>query len=576
MDRLLKIGLGWLACLGLCTGCTDGTTETPSVGADRSDQAAAAQTAVVDAAQAELDPGGVQSLAPGCRVDGDALVAGLKRRDFESVTATLQPLQAQVRAGACSDRWLARALGAFGNSDPALLPLLDAWVAGEPRSAFARTARGMHHVSRAANERGIAVARRTPRSQLAAMELALASASEDLRAALRHDPELTPAHAGLIDIARMSAGPLQERPILDRGLGVAPHSFAIREALLIRLQPRWGGSLEAIDWLLSDTRQHEGRDPELRRLRGFRTATEAHTLCLAKRRDEAIRRFDEALAEGDHAWARSRRMDCLYHAGRFDEAEQDARLLLAAQSYPGSVWHRLARIEERRGNREAALAAYERSLLHNGGNPDTLLAHARFARRIGRLDLAQSSIAVALEAAPSRSEVHAFHAELLMHEKRKDDALRAAERAVALDPAVARNWAVQARAQLRSRQNEAARASLDRAIELAPASAQLRYERGWTLARRFGDRHAALADLREATRLQPRSSLYWYELATAAWHARDCDVVTASRRFVALCDAGRCGKPNPASLDWARRRASDPAFAAMCPKEFAAADARVY
>jgi tetratricopeptide (TPR) repeat protein len=507
-----------------------------------------------------------QSLIPeGCLADRQTLVDALRARRFAAVAEPLAAIQAKVAEGNCSDRWLGVSFGVFENTEPAIATALDDWIKTEPRSALARAARGKYRFQRAWHNRGTRASRETPPEQFRAMEQLFEDAARDLRDAIDLDSRLTPAYETLIELASASRGPLQEQAIYRRAMEVAPHSYLVRRIVLKCLEPKWGGSLDAIDRYLSDTRRYEGRDPELRLLRSYRFVTEADMLRRAGRLEEALARADAALANGDFVNAHVERAWTLAALGRVDEAAAQWRRVLDHPGAEGYASYQLGRLAQRRRAEAEAITHFGRALEYDGGDPDALRLRARSLWRQGQLDAAIADAAKAADVAPGRADVAGLQAELFYAAKRNDEAVAAATRATSLDPGTAGYWRRLGLARLRLKQATAAIAAFDQAIAREPEDARLYYERAWTFERRLRDPSRALPDYRRAAELRPQTPEYWYSLARAAHAAHDCDVVMAARRFTELCDAGRCARQDPRKLAWARRQATLPANAVRCP-----------
>lgn len=550
------------------SGCTPKSTDKPEPARADAVQQQPTGTGAPAAELASTAPDSVPGA--GCRIPTASLIAQLRAQEFAKIEAALADLHAKVGKQTCSDRWLLAALTAFSNTEPALGASIERWVEQEPRSAYARAARGEHRYSVAMHQRGGRFSSRTPKSQLDAMNRAFEGASEDLRDAIALDETLLPAHARLMSIAAAGGGPLQERAVFERAIAIAPHSFALRWTTLQRLQPKWGGSLEAIDAFLADTRAFEPRDPELRALRGFRQFAEADVLLSADRDAEAVERFNAALAISDLPWSRLRRARALLNLGRHEEAERAFRTLVAREEYLADAWYHLGRIAEKLGRREQALEFFGRSLAYDGGDPDVLRSTAWLAWVLGQHDAALAHLATATRVTPDRADVHALLGELLYLGKRNAEAAAALERATTLDPSNSQAWRYRGLTLLRLKDRQNAITAFGWAISKSPKDAQLRYERGFAYQRLFRDDDKALGDFREAARLSPQSTTYQYSLASTAYRAHDCDVVPAARAYVALCDAGRCRSDSPEKAAWARRVAANPSYATRCPTEYAA------
>jgi tetratricopeptide (TPR) repeat protein len=154
----------------------------------------------------------------------------------------------------------------FDNSSFDIRPTLDAWKRDSPHSAFAWAASGMAYVAMASHARGGAYMQETPPEQIEAMDRLLAQADGDLRHAIALDPAVTPAHRALIDAGRMGFGEAYTSAAIRAGLAAAPDNYSIYMAAMWAREPKWGGSLEAMDELAAQARTQAAANPLLKLL----------------------------------------------------------------------------------------------------------------------------------------------------------------------------------------------------------------------------------------------------------------------------------------------------------------------
>ena len=111
----------------------------------------------------------------------------------------------------------------------------------------------------------------------------------------------------------------------------------------------------------------------------------------------------------------------------------------------------------------------------------------------------------------------------------------AADRAIALSPRMAEGWA--ARGSLRTTVDEdwtGARADLERALALSPGSVDVRIAYGWLLAA-LGDPKEAITVMQKATALDPLSAASWMEISSFYLGTGDLDeAIAAAQRALEL------------------------------------------
>src|SRR5262245_64293942 len=196
------------------------------------------------AGSAGVDPDGY----PRRTTDKRAVLRLLRARQFDALESWLVDLQTQFEADHRKEHWPIDALDAFGNVDPALEPLLDAWVAAKPQSYMALAARGIHQESVGWYKRGARWACETPPENFERMRESHVTAFPDLDEALRRHPALVAGHRALIRIATANSAPFElKRRLLDQALAICPDCFNVRLVFIFGIRPRWGGSYEKME-----------------------------------------------------------------------------------------------------------------------------------------------------------------------------------------------------------------------------------------------------------------------------------------------------------------------------------------
>ncbi len=254
------------------------------------------------AAPAMVGPPGVDADGyPRQTADKRAALRLLRARKFDALDAWLVDLQAQFEDDYRKEYWPLDALDAFSNVDPALEPLLDAWVAAKPSSYMALAARGIHQQSVGWFRRGGKWACDTPPENFEAMRQAHLTAFPDLDDALVRHPKLIAVHRALIKVATANGAPLPlKRQLLEQAILQCPDCFQVRVTLMMGLQPRWGGSHEE---MLAFARESidASRNGRLRLLAGYAYADACNILRRQGKPAESLAACNRALATGESA-----------------------------------------------------------------------------------------------------------------------------------------------------------------------------------------------------------------------------------------------------------------------------------
>ncbi|GGY18853.1 hypothetical protein GCM10008098_08710 [Rhodanobacter panaciterrae] len=174
------------------------------------------------------------------------------------LAAALHAQQADPAARGLLDRIYQEA---FQNGSFDIRPTLDAWKRASPHSAFAFAASGTAYVSMAAEARGSGYMSDTPASNVQAMDNLLAQADVDLRRSIALDPKLTPAYAALIHGGGLGHGRDYVDAAIRDALAAVPDDYSNYTMALWTRQPKWGGSLEAMDQLAAQARAQAPGNP---------------------------------------------------------------------------------------------------------------------------------------------------------------------------------------------------------------------------------------------------------------------------------------------------------------------------
>lgn len=150
-------------------------------------------------------------------------------------------------------------------------PTLDAWKRQSPDSAFAWAASGTAYVAMAAKARGSDYIANTSESNIRAMDNLTSEAVSDLQQAIRLDRAVTPAYTALIHAAGMDGGRDQVDAAIRQALDAVPDDYSIYNRAMWVQEPKWGGSLEAMDSLARRAQTHAAANPMLKLLLPMRS-----------------------------------------------------------------------------------------------------------------------------------------------------------------------------------------------------------------------------------------------------------------------------------------------------------------
>ena len=154
--------------------------------------------------------------------------------------------------------------------------IVDAWKRQSPDSAFAYAASGWSYAAMALDARGTAFANETSQSQFDSMNRLLIQATGDLDHAVQLDPQLTSAYVAMITAGGLGSDSRYALNAGQRGLSVDPANYSIYLSLLWLAQPKWGGSIEAMQTVAKTAQQQAKANLLLLLLRPLPAATKAN------------------------------------------------------------------------------------------------------------------------------------------------------------------------------------------------------------------------------------------------------------------------------------------------------------
>ena len=151
----------------------------------------------------------------------------------------------------------------FQGSGQKIDEMTDKWVEEAPRSAYALTARGIHFAATAYDARGDALARDVPPENFRRMDEFISKARADLDASLEINPKLIVAYHGLLYMARLTSDQELVNSAVKRALAIDPADPWIYADWANDLDPRWGGSVQALSQMAEIAASHVDREPML-------------------------------------------------------------------------------------------------------------------------------------------------------------------------------------------------------------------------------------------------------------------------------------------------------------------------
>lgn len=300
-------------------------------------------------------------------VDQAGLRSLLIHKRFAQLDAAFTHFQDAFEKDPHFERWPADATAAFGSSEPALRPLLDAWAKAFPESFAPRLARGAHLSAVAFAQRGTKVVQETSGVEFAEMRATLPLAHADLERALALRPKVVAALTEEIHLSMLTGDAFAYADAVRRADERCPSCFLHRVAAMQARRPRWGGSYDEMRALAA--RAPVVDNPRFKLLPGYALLDVAAVAIEDDRPADALTASDEACALGDH-WA--------FLKGR-------------------------GHVLRHRKEHDAALVDLTRALELRPGNPDVLVERAEVYLEQKQGELAALDFIAALRVNPSHA-----------------------------------------------------------------------------------------------------------------------------------------------------------------------------
>jgi tetratricopeptide (TPR) repeat protein len=289
---------------------------------------------------------------PRSYVDGPGLRSLLDHGRHAELNTYIEQLQREFEADPRKELLTVRAIEAFATSAPELLPKLDAWAAATPASFAPYAARGTYWAEVAFRQRGTRWARDTPAEAIKGMHEAATPARRDLQHALTLAPKLVAVMRQLVGLAMPISDDLLRDDALRRAEHACPSCFSVRSKYIVSLEPRWGGSYDAMEAFAA--RAPVALNPRLKLLRGYVETDRAAVAQREKKLDDALRFANAACALGPHWDFLSTRADVLVDRNDFEHALSDLDAAIELRPELPALRRDRAKIYEKLGAWEPA------------------------------------------------------------------------------------------------------------------------------------------------------------------------------------------------------------------------------
>ncbi len=276
--------------------------------------------------RARATRGPVERLYAPLSIDNLSTLEKLKSGEFRALDAQIKDFESAAASDPRAEMNLTDMFSVFALGDPQVAEKVQQWVRQSPDSAAAHLARAIVAEQEAIQARGRDGGKSTdlPQRNYDDMQVALNRSTTEAESARALDPNLVSARIPLIDAARMGQDPPDISLVSDGTLGKFPASFEIRRAMIIAMEPRWGGSYDAMDKFAHESQAYIAQNPMLRYLLGFVAMDQARELQAQGKWEAAIPLLNKAIeVGGDYPDFYTLRGTSFYNLKQYDDARAD-------------------------------------------------------------------------------------------------------------------------------------------------------------------------------------------------------------------------------------------------------------
>ena len=257
----------------------------------------AALLALSSGSAAAKEPAGCELVYSGtATMEGSNRAKYLKVGDYQKLDADLEKQWAEHKKGRRSDLMITRDLYELLQMSGRDLSLFQEWAESSPGSFFANLAYGSHLMEKANEARGNEAASRTSKRQLAAMHEIQQRALRYVEAARKLKPDSALPYVDIMVMAATREGSAAVATVLQTANKVDPKNLSARVAAMDYLEPRWGGSFDLVEGVVTEAQQARLPEGQINYLRYNLVMTKAgHFESIARDKPAARQLYREAL-----------------------------------------------------------------------------------------------------------------------------------------------------------------------------------------------------------------------------------------------------------------------------------------
>ena len=296
----------------------------------------------------------------------------LQQEQLEKLNVILEEYQNLFEKDPRNEYKVYDAYHAFDITVPSCEDFFKKWINTFPDKYQPYLAVAQYYYARGWENRGYKWAKDTGEEQFEGMRFYFSKAEENLKVALKINPNLIVGYHILIGIYNANGNDIGEDRIIEKALALFPRSFLIKSAILWAKEPRWGGSYAIMEKIAKNAEKYCDINPKLATLYGFIYCDQGKNFRRNKRYKEAIDLFTKAISFGDHWEFYNERAD-VYHfyLKEYDRALEDINRSIKLRPTIDRSYRMRSRIYFAKGNYSDSIENLHAAEILRPGDPET-------------------------------------------------------------------------------------------------------------------------------------------------------------------------------------------------------------
>ncbi|MDY6793479.1 MAG: tetratricopeptide repeat protein [Thermodesulfobacteriota bacterium] len=297
----------------------------------------------------------------------------LQNHEFERLNAVLKKYQHCFTEDQTDEYKVYDAYRTFYLTDSLYEALFVKWINNSPDKYQPYLALANYYCAKGWESRGYKFKKETSKEQFEGMRFYFSKAEENLKIALKINPDLMVGYNLLINIYNATGNDAAEDETIENATALFPHSFLVRYVGAWAKQPRWGGSYKDMEDIAKQAEKYSAINPELTALYGLIYYDRSRMNRRNKRYKRAIDLLTKALTFGDQ-WSIYYERVKIYHFDlkEYDSALEDINRCIELRPVIDKIYRMRSRIYFAKGNYSDSLEDLRTAELLRPGDPSTI------------------------------------------------------------------------------------------------------------------------------------------------------------------------------------------------------------